>query len=50
MQKGKWEATEGIELLNQESIKTLCEEEKYKFLVILEGDIIKQEWKEIWYS
>ena len=33
---------EGIQLLNQERIKTLVEKEYYKYLGILEADTIKQ--------
>ena len=33
---------EGMELLNQEKIRTLGEEEMYKYLEILEADSIKQ--------
>ena len=39
----KWEKiTEGIELSNQERIRTLGEKETYKYLGILEADTIKQ--------
>ena len=38
---GKWHMKEGMELSNQEKIKTLGEKEKYKCLGTLEGDIIK---------
>ena len=50
MKSGKREKTEGIELSNQERIRKLIEMEKYKYLVILEPDNIKQaEMKEkIW--
>ena len=34
--------SEGIELLNEEKIRTLREKEMYKYLVILEVDTIKQ--------
>ena len=34
--------TEGIELSNQEKIRTLGEKESYKYLRILEADAIKQ--------
>ena len=34
--------TEGIELPNQEKIRTLGPKETYKYLEILEVDIIKQ--------
>ena len=36
---------EGRGLPNQESIRTLGEKENYKYLGILEVDIIKQRWK-----
>ena len=39
---GKRETTEGTELLNQESIRTLEEKENYKYLEILEADTNKQ--------
>ena len=35
--------TEGIELPNQEKIRTLGEKETYRYLGILEADTIKQE-------
>ena len=38
----KIEAAEGIEPLNQESIRTLGEKQNYKYLGILEADTIKQ--------
>ena len=41
MKSGKLQMTEGIELLNQEKIRTLGEKETYKFLGILEADPIK---------
>ena len=34
--------TEGMELPNQEKIRTLGEKETYKYLVILEADAIKK--------
>ena len=37
--------SEGIELPNQEKIRTLGEKENYKYLGILEADIIKQNLK-----
>ena len=43
----KKETTERIELPNQESLRTLAEEENYKDLVILETFIIKQKKNEI---
>ena len=39
---GKRHLTNGMELRNQEKIRTLREKEAYKYLGILEGDIIKQ--------
>ena len=41
MKSGKQQMTEGMELPNQEKIKTLGEKETYKYLGILEGDTIK---------
>ena len=40
--KKKWSITEGIELPNQEKIRTLEEKKTYKYLRILEVDTIKQ--------
>ena len=42
MKSGKRQIMEGMELLNQERIRTLREKENYKFLRILEIDTIKQ--------
>ena len=42
MKSRKWHMTEGIELPNQEQIRTLGENETYKCLEILETDILKQ--------
>ena len=42
MKSGKRHLTEGIELPNQDKIRTLAENETYKYLGILEADIIKQ--------
>ena len=42
MKSGKWHMTEGIELPNQEKIRTLGEKETYKYLGILEVGTIKQ--------
>ena len=39
---GKRLTTEGIELINQETIRNLGEKETYKDLRILEADVIKQ--------
>ena len=43
MKSGKQHITEGVELLNQIVIRTLGEKETYKYLGILEADIIKQQ-------
>ena len=42
MKSGKRQITEGIELPNQEKIRTFGEKENYKYLGILEADTIKQ--------
>ena len=42
MKSGKRHMTEGIEIPNQEKVRTLGEKETYKYLEILEADIIKQ--------
>ena len=42
MKSGKRHTTDGIELPNQDRIRTLEEKETYKYLGILEGDAIKQ--------
>ena len=42
MKSGKQQMTEGIELTNQENIRTLRENKTYKYLGIFEADIIKQ--------
>ena len=42
MKCGKRYMTDGMELPNDEKIRTLGENETYKYLVILEADIIKQ--------
>ena len=42
MKSGKRHLTDGIELPNQDKIKTLAENETYKYLGILEADSIKQ--------
>ena len=42
MKSGKRHLTDGIELPNQDKIKTLAENETYKYLGILEADTIKQ--------
>ena len=41
MKSGKRGTVEGIELLNQESIRLLGEKENYKYLGILDKDRIK---------
>ena len=42
MKSGKWHLTDGMELPNQDKIRTLGEKETYKYLGILEADTIKQ--------
>ena len=42
MKSGKRNLTDGIELPNQDKIRTLAENETYKHLGILEADTIKQ--------
>ena len=42
MKSGKRHITEGIELPNQDKIRTLTENETYKYLGILEADTINQ--------
>ena len=42
MKSGKRHLTDGMELSNQDKIKTLGEMETYKYLGILEADTIKQ--------
>ena len=42
MKSGKRHLTDGIELPNQDKIRTLAENETYKYLGILEADSIKQ--------
>ena len=42
MKSGKRHLTDGIELPNQDKIRTLAENETYKYLGILETDVIKQ--------
>ena len=42
MESGKRQLTDGMELPNQDKIKTLAENETYKYLGILEADTIKQ--------
>ena len=41
MKSGKWRITEGMELPNQDKIRTLGEKETYKYWRILEADTIK---------
>ena len=43
MKSGKRHLTDGMELPNQDKIRTLTENETYKYLGILEADTIKQE-------
>ena len=42
IRSGKWHMTEGIELLNQENVRTSREKETYKYLEILEVNKINQ--------
>ena len=42
MKSGKRHLTDGMELPNQDKIRTLAEKETYKYLDILEADTIKQ--------
>ena len=42
MKSGKRQLTDGMELPNKDKIKTLAENETYKYLGILETDTIKQ--------
>ena len=42
MKSSKWHRTDGIELPNQDKIRTLGENDAYKYLGILEADTIKQ--------
>ena len=42
MKSGKQHLTNGMELPNQDKIRTLREKETYKFLGILEADTIKR--------
>ena len=42
MKSKKWQIMKGIELQNQEKIRTLGEKVSYKYLRILEVDTIKQ--------
>ena len=42
MKNGKWHMTEGIELPNQEKVRTLEEKETNKYLGILKADTIKE--------
>ena len=42
MKSGKRHLTDGIELPNQDKIRTLAENETYEYLGILEADTIKQ--------
>ena len=43
MKSGKRHLTDGMELQNQDKIRTLGEKKTYNYLVILEADTIKQE-------
>ena len=42
MKSGEWHRTDGIELPNRDKIRTLAENETYKYLEILEAGAIKQ--------
>ena len=42
MKSSKWDLNNGMELPNQDKIRTLGEKETYKYLGILEADTIKQ--------
>ena len=42
MKSDKWHMTDGMELPNHDEIRTLRENETYKYLGILEADTIKQ--------
>ena len=42
MKNGKWHLTDGMELPNQDKIRTLGEKETHKYLCILEANTIKQ--------
>ena len=42
MKSGKHHITDGMELPNQDKIRTLVEKETYKYLDIFEADTIKQ--------
>ena len=42
LKRGKFRITEGMDLPNQDKVRTLGENETYKYLGILEADTIKQ--------
>ena len=42
MKSGKRQLTDGMEVSNKDKLKTLAENETYKYLGILEADTIKQ--------
>ena len=42
MKSGKWHMKDGIELPNQDMVRTRGEKETHKYLGILEADTIKQ--------
>ncbi len=42
MKSGKRRLTDGMKLLNQDKIRTLAENETYKYLGILKADTMKQ--------
>ena len=45
MKSGKRHLMDGMELPNQDKIRTLVENETYKYLGILKADTIKWKWK-----
>ena len=42
IKSGKWHLTDGMELPNENKIRTLGENETYKYLGILESGTVKQ--------
>ena len=47
MESSKRHFTDGVELPNQDKIRTIRENETYKYLDIFEADTVKQEMKKI---
>ena len=45
MKSGKWHLMDRMKLPNKDKIRTLWENETYKYLGILEAETIKQRWK-----